>query len=168
MEAKDRIKYFRKSVKGLTQAEFSRQINMSQSNLASIETGVIKVTDRTISIICDKFNLSSEWLRTGNGDMYRESESSIVQAVADQYNLTPAQRCLMEMFLAMDEEKREALATSFFDLVETANQDLARLQQLQGMDPIDVEVESYRKELEAEKRAASLSGTGDDVIENNA
>lgn len=68
----------------------------------------------------------------------------------------------------MDKEKREALATSFFDLVETANQDLVRLQQLQGMDPIDVEVESYRKELEAEKKAVSLSATGDDVIENNA
>lgn len=168
MEIYERIKYFRKEVKKMTQGEFAKEINLSRSNLGNIETGTVALTDRVFNSICSRFNLSREWLRTGTGDMYRESESSIVQAVADQYNLTPAQRCLMEMFLAMDEEKREALATSFFDLVETANQDLARLQQLQGMDPIDVEVESYRKELEAEKKAVSLSGTGDDVIENNA
>lgn len=63
-----RLKKLRKSLK-LTQQEFADSINMSRSNLGSIESGIINLTDRNINIICEKYNVNEEWIKTGEGEM---------------------------------------------------------------------------------------------------
>jgi len=54
----------------MTQVNFSRQISMSQSSLGEIETGVRKVNDRTIQLICSQFNVNKGWIKTGKGGMF--------------------------------------------------------------------------------------------------
>ena len=54
----------------MTQEEFSSNINISRANLGSIEVGRIRITDRVISDICIKYNVSEEWLRTGEGEPF--------------------------------------------------------------------------------------------------
>lgn len=71
MEIKDRIKLCRKQLK-LTQEDFSGQINVSRSNLANIESGLVNLTDRVINDICSAFNISEIWLRTGDGEMFAQ------------------------------------------------------------------------------------------------
>ena len=66
-----RLKQLRKTLK-LTQQEFSDSINMSRSNLGSIESGIINLTDRNINIICEKHNVNKDWLLTGNSKMFIE------------------------------------------------------------------------------------------------
>lgn len=63
----DRIKYLRKEVLHITQDEFASKIQISRSNLGSIEIGRVNVTERVISDICKNFDINEEWLRTGNG-----------------------------------------------------------------------------------------------------
>lgn len=152
MTINERIKYFRKQVKKMTQEDFSKEILLSRSNLAGIETGIVNVTDRVISTICRKFNLSESWLRTGIGNMYVETETDFVNSLADRYNMTIEQRRLMKIFLSMDEEKRDRVAKAFFDFVDAA-------QKVDNFD-IDREVEAYRLELIAEKKAAFQSDDG--------
>ena len=41
MDIGERIQYFRKEISKMTQAEFSKKINMSRSNLANIEKGAV-------------------------------------------------------------------------------------------------------------------------------
>lgn len=65
----ERIKELRKHEK-LTQEEFARKINLSRANLGSIEIGRTGVTDRVVADICREFNVSEEWLRTGEGNIY--------------------------------------------------------------------------------------------------
>lgn len=55
----------------LTQADFGLKINLTRSSIANIETGQRGLTDRTISDICRVFNVNEEWLRTGEGPMFR-------------------------------------------------------------------------------------------------
>lgn len=64
-----RLKTLRKSLK-LTQQEFANSLTMSRSNLASIESGLINLTNRNIDIICEKYNVNSNWLKTGEGEMF--------------------------------------------------------------------------------------------------
>lgn len=67
MHINDRIKYLRKEVLHITQDEFASKIQISRSNLGSIEIGRVNVTERVISDICKNFDINEEWLRTGNG-----------------------------------------------------------------------------------------------------
>ena len=171
MEMKDRIRYFRKDVKKLTQDEFRKEINLSRSNLASIETGAVNVTDRVIADICKTFNLSEHWLRTGEGDMYVESETSLVDSLTKQMNMSAEQRKLMEIFLTMSDEKRDSVSKAFFDFLDAAQQldaaqsaappseSIANQQHTMTDEEIEAEVEAYRAALIAEKEAASASSS---------
>jgi len=67
----ERIKSIRKE-KNLTLAKFGQRIQMSESNLSRIEKGDYTVTDKNIALICDRFDVNEEWLRTGAGDKYKE------------------------------------------------------------------------------------------------
>ena len=171
MELKDRIRHFRKNIKKLTQDEFRKEINLSRSNLASIETGAVNVTDRVIADICKTFNLSEHWLRTGEGDMYVESETSLVDSLTKQMNMSAEQRKLMEIFLTMSDEKRDSVSKAFFDFLDAARQldavesaappsnPAINQQRTMTDDEIEAEVEAYRAELLAEKEAVSASSS---------
>lgn len=54
----------------MTQDDFASKIDISRSNIGNIEIGRIAVTERIIASICREFNVSEEWLRTGNGEMF--------------------------------------------------------------------------------------------------
>ena len=172
MELKDRIRHFRKDIKKLTQDEFRKEINLSRSNLASIETGAVKVTDRVIADICKTFNLSEHWLRTGEGNMYVDSESSLVNALASQMNMSAEQRKLMEIFLTMSDEKRDSVSKAFFDFLDAARQldaaesaappseSAANQQHTMTADELEAEVDAYRAALIAEQKGQSASSSG--------
>jgi transcriptional regulator with XRE-family HTH domain len=65
----ERIRNIRKEL-GMTQDEFSAYINLSRNFITQIETGAKKPSDRTIQDICRVFNVSENWLLTGEGEMF--------------------------------------------------------------------------------------------------
>lgn len=65
----ERIKRLRKAL-NLTQQEFSDKINVGRGTLANYEVGRNEPIDAVISLICQKFNVSETWLRTGEGEMF--------------------------------------------------------------------------------------------------
>lgn len=83
----DRIKYLRKELLHLTQEEFANSLKISRSNLGSIEIGRVNLTDRIISDICEKFNVSEDWLRTGKGEVFLklDREAEIAQLAASLF-----------------------------------------------------------------------------------
>lgn len=66
---KDRIKEIRKSLK-LTQEEMSSRLMIKRNTIASYETGRNMPTTAVVALICREFNVSEEWLRTGEGEMF--------------------------------------------------------------------------------------------------
>lgn len=70
---KDRIKELRKaSSHGENQKTFADFLGISQSNLASYETGRRVPSDAVIQLMCQKCNVNEEWLRTGTGEMSKK------------------------------------------------------------------------------------------------
>lgn len=65
---KDRIKEIRK-LNGLTQTEFAKKLGIKQNTVAVYEMGKSGISDGMINSICRTFDISEDWLRTGNGDM---------------------------------------------------------------------------------------------------
>ena len=75
MTSGDRVKELRKAL-NLTLEKFGEHIGLKKNSLSSIETGRNALTDQTILSIC-KTNwngrfVNEEWLRTGNGEMFKE------------------------------------------------------------------------------------------------
>lgn len=93
----------------MSQAEFAKKIGIAQTSYSQIERGVNPVQDRYILLVCNQFGVNEHWLRTGDGDMWQEDEESHLDRLAQRHNLTPRQRLLVKNFLALPEDRREAL-----------------------------------------------------------
>lgn len=59
-----------------SQEDFSKRINIARSHLSSIERGIRNVTDRVVYDICREFNVSEDWLRNGQGDMFVKPQTT--------------------------------------------------------------------------------------------
>lgn len=69
---KDRIKKLRKAL-DLTQREFGERIGVKGTTIANYELGRNEPGDAIIFSICREFNVNEEWLRTGSGEMFLQS-----------------------------------------------------------------------------------------------
>ena len=67
---KHRLLELRKHLK-LNQIQFGAKLNISQSSITAFEKGTRPLTDRVIADVCREFNVSEDWLRNGNGPMFR-------------------------------------------------------------------------------------------------
>lgn len=67
----NRIKELRKSL-GLTQQEFADRLNIKRGAIANYEIGRNIPIDAVISLISKEFNVSENWLRTGEGEMFQQ------------------------------------------------------------------------------------------------
>ncbi|MBE5968774.1 MAG: helix-turn-helix transcriptional regulator [Lachnospiraceae bacterium] len=65
----ERIKILRKTLK-LTQEEFANAIGAQRATIANYEKGRRVPINTAISLICTKFNVNEDWLRTGEGEMF--------------------------------------------------------------------------------------------------
>jgi transcriptional regulator with XRE-family HTH domain len=54
----------------LSQREFCRLLSLSAGYIAGIESGVRAVNGRLVKLIVSEFEVSEEWLKTGQGEMF--------------------------------------------------------------------------------------------------
>lgn len=57
---------------GLTKTAFAKRINVSQGLVSQMCSGMTKPSDRTILDICREFGVNEVWLRTGEGEPFKE------------------------------------------------------------------------------------------------
>ena len=107
----ERIKFIRKKLE-LTQQEFADKLGIARNNIAGYETCKRSPSDAVISLICTKFNVNEEWLRTGEGEMFvqRTRNQIITDFLGDLIveNATFKKR-LIEALAELDERDWEAL-----------------------------------------------------------
>lgn len=66
----ERIAMVRKS-RGYTLEKFGEAIGIKKGSVSLLERGINTPADRTIFMICNRFRVSEQWLRTGEGDMFK-------------------------------------------------------------------------------------------------
>lgn len=114
MEVNRRIKDIRLAI-GLTQTQFADRLGIRQSSLSAIENEVTETVDeRNIRIICKEFNVNEDWLRNGDGEMFK-TEERLLTLIADKLDdldeldkkiiseylkLAPRQRKIMKDFIS--------------------------------------------------------------------
>ncbi len=114
----ERIKQIRLNL-GLTQQRFAERIGLKQNSIALIESGKRNISDQAILSICREYSVNEEWLRYGSGDMFSPEPEDELQVLTEKYGLTAADRTLIEKFLALKAESRNAVI-HFIEDVATA------------------------------------------------
>lgn len=108
MEINERLVQLRKSL-GLSVRAFADKVNVSGGLISNIENGRRELTDRTILDICREFNVNEKWLRTGEGEMFRDDERSLCRQLAEYYHLSEAGERLIRRFCELPEESRRII-----------------------------------------------------------
>lgn len=142
----DRIKEIRKS-NDLTMEQFGARIGLGKSAVNKIEKGINGTTDQTIQSICREFGVSEVWLRTGQGQMLDDSADSILDRLAAEYHLDDRKRAILTAFLKLSSPDQDAVLRYISGVATELS--------AQKPDPLDIdaEVEAYRQELLAQKKA---------------
>lgn len=104
----ERIRLIRKHF-GLNQTEFGERIGLKQTAIGLYENDQRGVADRTIILICEKYGVLEEWLRNGTGEMFIESDSTIVSQLSDEYGLDAFEKAMISGFISMKPEQRAML-----------------------------------------------------------
>lgn len=115
MNIGDRIKKIRKEL-DLTQAEFGAKIGSVQNTVTGYESGRRNPSTPVIALICEKFGVNEDWLRYGEGEMFKPAPSDVLDQLASEYNLSNASYIAIEKFVNLKPEKRNELIEFFLDI----------------------------------------------------
>ena len=125
-----RIKKVRNTV-GLTQTEFGKKIGSARNTIANYENGDRNPSNSVIISICREFNVNEDWLRTGNGEMFKESPlrnevGYYVEELLEDYKDNPFYDMIigmMKTYAESDDKSKKVLrncASKFLDNIKNA------------------------------------------------
>ncbi|MDR1230678.1 MAG: helix-turn-helix domain-containing protein [Spirochaetaceae bacterium] len=84
MEVYERIIELRRAL-NLTQSVFAEKICISKGYLVNIETGTKCVNDRIIRLIGTTFGASEQWLLSGEGAMFHNTENHKISEIVRMF-----------------------------------------------------------------------------------
>lgn len=105
----DNIKKLRNEL-GMTQANFAARIKLTQGAIASVESGKRELSRQSLMSISREFGVRLEWLETGEGEMYKQADTSILAQLESTGSLTPKGRELIELYLKMPPNVQDLIA----------------------------------------------------------
>lgn len=112
-----RIKEIRETLK-LSQSDFAEMLNLKRNSISLIEVGKRNPSDRTLLDICQKFNVSEKWLRTGDGDPFLKTPSRTMEQLKKEFNLDEFDYSLVHEYLKLSPVQREAVREFFYRVIE--------------------------------------------------
>ena len=110
---KDRVRFLRQN-RNLTQEEFAKKIGLKRSALSLIEIGKNPLTEQNIKLICLTFNVSRDWLESGEGEIFVSE--------------TPEDREFLELYRQLSSEMKDIV----FEHVKTLAEAEKRKKELEN------------------------------------
>ena len=164
-EVNERLKELRLAL-NLSQEELGKMLGITRSGVSDIESGRRKVTEQHIIMLkIGRPDVNETWLRTGEGEMFKETPSSELDALADRYGLGNPARALVERFVTLKPEEQEVIIR----FVRNAAADIEKLNPSSSSPEqkheltIDEKLEIIRQQLEIEEKvkaeSSALNGT---------
>ena len=111
---------------GLTKTDFAKRLGLSQPFVSRICSGEASPSDRTISDICREFGCDEVWLRTGEGEPFREEtrqEQIMRFAVQTVKGSNEFRKALVAMLANLDDAEWDGLENLLNKLLEQYKKD---------------------------------------------
>ena len=104
----NRIKILRKEL-GLSQDAFGKKLGVTGTAVSRIEKGDRALTEQMALSICREFRVNYYWLTEGELPMFSGTPESVVDEIAEDYNLDDLDKKIIEKYLELPEDKRKAI-----------------------------------------------------------
>lgn len=111
-----RIREVRTALK-MTMDAFGQRIGVQKSAISKLERGENNLTDQMAKSICREFNVSYEWLMSGDGEMFTDLPQTILDELCQQYDLDDFDRALMQMYINLTDSERGLLKTKMKEMI---------------------------------------------------
>lgn len=97
---------------GMTKTAFAQKLNITQPYVSKLlKTG--SPSDRLIEDICEKFEISEEWLRNGIEPMRIQPETFSLDEFAAQHNATDLEKEIIKTYFEIDPAIRRQILNHF-------------------------------------------------------
>lgn len=119
-----RLKELRKKL-NLTMEKFGEKIGIKKNTVSQLESGKNNITESTIKLICSTFNVNEDWLRTGEGEMFKQCSRkeelgcAIEKLLSDEKNSFKLK--LISTLLCLNEFEWEVLEKIALKIVDNEN-----------------------------------------------
>lgn len=136
MNSSERVKIIRKSLK-LSQQKFADGLAISKGYVNAVEAGRTEPSFRFVKALIESYNVSINWVITGNGNIFLNSEESQTEnnETTDRNSLmnlleSSLRKAEMQVELSLKAEKQVEAALKEVDdivgLIKAKEQDLTR------------------------------------------
>ena len=113
-----RILQLRKNL-GLSGTAFGEYIGIKKSTVSSIENGDSSVTEGHIKLICTTWDVSENWLRNGQGEMFNPVKDDLDYMIAKYGgDLSPQIEALIKTFLTLTDEEKKAVDSIYEKIIQ--------------------------------------------------
>ncbi|WP_312070426.1 helix-turn-helix transcriptional regulator [Anaerotignum propionicum] len=116
----ERIKEIR-GLLSLSQEEFGNRLGVTKAAISKIEKGNRNITEQMIKAICREFRVNAQWLTEGIGEPFLVTPDSLIEKVAEEYNLNSFEKTLMEEYLNLTHEERSVFENFFKNVFQKGN-----------------------------------------------
>ena len=170
---KKQLKELRQYLKK-TQTDFGLLCGKSRDTISNYELGRVAPDESFIKLICMKFNVNENWLRTGQGDMFIETMDSMIENLAKNYNLSEIDVDIIKNYVQLSEDDRKKFVSIAKTLIKSTdiqndvnfiNQNNSSVREkicgnkTDDKLTIDEKVQLFRQELEAEEKETTFSAS---------
>ena len=109
----ERIRHLRKDVLDMSQRQFADALGMAQTSISALESPGGGVSERFIKTVCTMFNVSENWLRTGEGPIYNEGEAFSLDRWTKEHGATELELEIVKVYFELDPSIRQAVMDHF-------------------------------------------------------
>lgn len=153
----ERLKQIRKTL-GLTLEKFGNNLGLKKNSLSQIENGRNELTESNARAICREYHVHYQWLITGEGEMFQNSDTDVLNAIEKiMSGENEFHKNLFRVFSSLDDAELTALE-SIIEKLHSGNS-------LSVKEKIDREIDAYRADLELEARQESSASDMPDAKE---
>lgn len=108
----ERVKELRKAL-GLSGEKFGATLGVKRSAISDIETGRNNLTEQMLKLICSTYNVSEQWLRSGEGNMFRDSDSISLDDFIQSATVDKLETEILKAYFSLDKDIRAKAIAHF-------------------------------------------------------
>lgn len=96
-----------REILGFNQSEFAKEIDLAAQSLARYEKNKVNPSVEFITKLTNMFNINSNWLLTGKGEMLQDNESKISIPDKLNSNISEKEIEILEAYRKLDQKKQK-------------------------------------------------------------
>ena len=126
MGINERVKMVRKHKSiNLTQRKFGERLGVKDNAISRIESGENGVTEQMLLSICREFDISEDWLRTGEGNMIAQKDEAIIFEIVSKLKLDDMAKNILFAYKTLNDKQRDGVRAFIQALSESVIRDNA-------------------------------------------